>query len=120
MVRVQLACSGRGENGLSEYKGSASLNGAVLFDRIDLRVGAQIVQVFLGELSGVTVDDFELVNNVAWGGRDVGLGGRDVGLGGADMGSERYIVLEGNDIPARDRFLGFGNSKKGGHWERVR
>ena len=89
------------------------MNGAVLFDRIDVRVGAQSVQVFLGELSGVTVDDVELVDDVAW-------GGFNTGLGGADMGSERDIVLEGNDIPARDRFFGFGNSKKGGHWERVR
>ena len=88
------------------------MNGAIFFDRIDLRVGAQIVQVFRRELSGVTVDDIELVSDVAW-------GGRDAGLGGANVGSERHILLEGNDVPARDGFLGFGNNKKGGHWERV-
>ena len=52
---------------------------AVLFDRIDLRVGTQIVQVTLEELSGVTVDGAEFVGDVACGGRDAGLGRANVG-----------------------------------------
>ena len=98
-------------NGLSDH--GAGLNYAVLFDRSNLRVGAQIVQVILGELSGVTVDDVELVSDVAW-------GGRDAGLGGANVGSEGHILLEGDDVPAGGGFLGFGNGKEGGHCGEVR
>ena len=91
----------------------AGLAGAILFDRIDLRVGAQFVQVILAEISGVTVDQAEVVGDVAW-------GGRDTGFDRANVGSKRHILLEGDDILARDSFLGFGNSEKGGHWRKVR
>ena len=83
---------GRG-NGLSNQ--AAGLDDAVLFDRMDIRVAAQIVQVILGELSGVAVDDFVLVDDVTW-------GGRDAGLCGANVGSEGHILFEGDDIPAGD------------------
>jgi len=77
----------------------------VLFDRIDLRVGAQIVQIAVGELSGVTVDGAKLVGDIHW--------------GGANVGSERHLRFEGNDIPAGDGLFGFRNSEKGGHRGRV-
>jgi len=101
-----------GGYGLGDHSVEAGLNGAVFLDRFDLGVSAQIVQVLLGELSSITVDDVEPVSDVAWGGRDAGLG-RD------NVGSERHILLEGNNIPSRDGFLGFGNGKKGGHCGRV-
>ena len=103
---------GRVGDELSDHSVNAGLNGAVLFDRVDLRIGAQIIQVILGEFSGVSVDDVELVGDVA-------RGGRDAGLGGANVGSKRHTLLECNNILARDSFLGFGNSKKGGHWRKV-
>jgi len=84
----------------------------VLFDRIDIRVGTQVVQVVVSEISGVTVDEVELMSDVA-------CGGRDVGLGGADVGSKRHLIFEGNDIPARDGFFSLRNSEKGGHLEKV-
>ena len=76
-------------------------------------MGAQIVQVFLGEFSGITVDEAELVGDVAW-------GGLDDGLGGTDVGSKRHTLLEGDDVPARDSFLGFRNGESGGHCRKVR
>ena len=89
------------------------MNGAVLFDRSDLRVGAQIVQVILGELSGVTIDETVLVGDVA-------RGGRDFALDGANVGGEGSLPLEGDDVPSSDRFFGFRNGEKGGHWGKVR
>ena len=105
MVRV----SGK-ENRLGGLIAEPSVT--VLFDRSDLRVGTQIVQVVVGELSGITVDEVVLVGDIA-------CAGRDGGLGGADVGSKRHAVLEGNDIPAGDGVFSFRNSEKGGHWEKV-
>ena len=96
MVRV----SGR-DNGLSDIL--ADLNDTVLFDRSDIRVGTQIVQVIVGELSSVTVDEAVLVSDTA-------CGGRDGGLDGANVGSKRHVILEGNDIPARDGVFSLRNS----------
>jgi len=104
-----LGVSGR-EDGLSDLL--ADLENAVLFDRSDIWVGKQVVQVLVGELSGVTVDKVEFV-------RDIACAGRDAGLGGAKVGSERHVVLEGNDIPARDGFFSLRNGEKGGHWGSV-
>ena len=73
----------------------------VLFNRIDIRMGAQIVQVILGELPGVTVDEVEHMG--------------DIVCAGANVRSERHLRLEGNDVPAGDGFFGFINSEKGGH-----
>jgi len=58
----------------------------VLFDQIDFRVGAQRVQVMVGEDSGVAVDDAELMGDVA-------IGGREAAPHGADMGGERNPPL---------------------------
>ena len=96
------------KNGLSEL--IADSKDTVLFDRSDVRVGTQIVQVIVRELSGVTVDEAELVGDIA-------CGGRDAGLGGADVGGERHLVLEGDDVPARDGVFSLRNSEKGGHRE---
>ena len=85
---------------------------AVLFDRSDIRVGTQIVQVVVGELSDVTVDEVELVGDIA-------CAGCDAGLGGANMGSKRHVILEGNDIPARNGVFDMRNGEKGGHLEKV-
>ena len=98
------------ENGLSDR--IANLKDTVLFDRSDIRVGTQVVQVIVRELSGVTVDEAELVGDVA-------RGGRDAGLGGADVGSKRHLILEGDEIPARDGFFSFRNCEKGGHLEKL-
>ena len=86
----------------------AGFGDTVLFDRSDLRVGAQMLQVIVREFPGVTVDEFVLVGDIAWGGLDFGFGGVDVGL-------ERRLLLEGNDVPSWDGFFGFGNGEKGGH-----
>ena len=75
-------------------------------------MGAQIVQVIVSELSGITIDEVELVGNIA-------CGGCDAGLGGADVGSKRHVVLEGNDIPARDGVFSLRNSERGGHLEKI-
>ena len=75
-------------------------------------MGAQIVQVILGELSGVAVDETELVGDVA-------CGGRDFGLGGANVGSERRLPLEGNDVPAGDGVFSLRNSEEGSHRGKV-
>ena len=99
-----------GEDALSNHP--AGLNDAVLFDRIDLLVGAQRHQLIPGELSGVTVDEVELMNDIAW-------GGCNFALGRANVGSERHPLLEGNDVTARDGFSGFSYSEKGGHWGTV-
>ena len=84
----------------------------VLFDRSDLRVGTQIVQVIVGELSGVTVDEAVLVSDIA-------CAGCDGSLSGADVVSKRHVVLEGNNVTARDGVFSFGNSEEGGHWEKI-
>ena len=101
--------SGR-EDGLSDL--IANLKDAVLFDRSDLWVGTQIVQVIVGEFSGVAVDEIVLVGDIA-------CGSRNAGLDGAKMGSKRHVVLEGDDIPARDGFFSLRDGEKGGHRERV-
>ena len=75
-------------------------------------MGAQIVQVLVGEFSGITVDEVELVGDVA-------CGGRDAGLGGADVGSKRHAILEGNDITARDSVFSLRNSERGSHLEKI-
>ena len=72
-------------------------------------MGAQIVQVIVGELSGVTVDEAVLVGDIAW-------GGLDFGLGGANVGRKRHLLFEGDDISSGDGLFGFRNGKKGGHW----
>ena len=87
-------------------------NGAILFDRSDFRVGTQIVQIIVGELSGVTIDEFVLVDDVAW-------GGRDFDFGGVDVGSERHPLLEGDDVTARDGAFSLRNSEEGCHWGKV-
>ena len=88
-VKNRLACPGsRRGDGLCH---TAGVIGTVLFDRIDIRVGAQIIQGFVGELSGVTVDEAELVGDIA--------------RGGANVGSERHPRLEGNDVSAGDGFF---------------
>jgi len=108
-VRIRKVCSGKwGGNGLSNH--SAGFDDAVLFDRSDFRVGKQVFQVIVGEISGVTVDDVELVGDVA-------VGGRDAGLGGANVGSKGHVLLEGDDVSAGDRVLGLVNSEDGGHCE---
>ena len=75
-------------------------------------MGAQIVQVIVGELSSITVDEVELVGDIA-------CGGRDGGLGGTDVGSKRHAVLEGDDIAARDRVFSLRNSERGRHLEKI-
>jgi len=72
-------------------------------------VGAQIVQVFLGEIASIAVDEAELMGDVTW-------GGRDFVLGGANVGGERYLPLEGNDVPAGDGIFSFGNGEEGSHF----
>ena len=88
------------------------MNDTVLFDRSDIWVCTQVVQVLVGELSSVTVDEVELVGDIA-------CSGRDAGLDRANVGSEGHLILEGNDIPARDGFFSLRNSEKGGHLEKV-
>jgi len=97
-----LGISGK-EDGLSDLL--ADLKDTVLFDRSDIRVGTQIVQVLVGELSGVAVDEAELVGDIA-------CSGRDAGLNRANVGSKGHLILEGNDIPARDGFFSLRNSEK--------
>jgi len=75
-------------------------------------MGTEVVQVVVGEVSCVTVDELELVSDIA-------VAGRDAGLGGANVGSKRHVLPEGNDVPARGGFFGFGNGEKGGHLEEV-
>jgi len=98
------------ENRLSSLAAEPTVT--VLFDRSDIRVGTQVVQVVVGELSGVTVDEVELVNDIA-------VAGRDGGLGRANVGSERHVLLKGNNIPSGNGVFGFRNSEKGGHLEEI-
>jgi len=98
------------ENRLSSLVAEPTVT--VLFDRGDIRVGTQVVQVVVSELSSVTVDEVELVSDIA-------VAGRNGGLGGANVGSKRHVLLEGNDIPAGNGVFGFRNSEKGGHLEEV-
>ena len=79
---------------------------AILFDRIDIRVGTQLAQVFGGEISGVTADEVVLMGNIA-------LTGREAVLGGGKMGSKRHSPLEENDVSARDGVGNAGNSDGG-------
>jgi len=75
------------------------------------------------ELSGVTVDEVELVGDIA-------RGGLDAALDGAGVGSESDALLDGNDVPARDGLpsggdgdeLGFGRhqGRAVGWWGRTR
>ena len=94
------------KNGLSDR--TADLKDTVLFDRRDVRIGTQIVQVIVRELSGVPVDEAVFV-------RDVARGGRDAGLDRANVGSKRHALLEGDDVLARDRIFGLRDCEKGGH-----
>ena len=87
--------------------GGEGVGDTVLFDRSDIRVGTQLVQVIDGELSGITVDDVELVCDLAW-------GGHDLALDGVDVGSTRGTLLEGDDVPAGDGIRNLRNGEEGG------
>ena len=93
-----------GGDGLSLIEGGVSHT--VLFDRSYIRVGTQIVQVVDRELSGITVDEVELMSDLAW-------GGPDVALDGVDVDSKGHATLEGNDVPARDAIPNLRNGEKG-------
>ena len=78
----------------------AGARDTILFDRIDIRVGTQLAQVFGSELSGVTADEVVLMGDIA-------STGRDAALGRGEMGSKGHPSLEENDVPAGD---GVGNA----------
>ena len=83
------------------------MRNTVLFDRCDIRMGTQLVQVVGRKFSSIPVDDAELVGNRAW-------GGYNVALDGAKVGSTRDTLLESDDIPAGCGIRNLRNSEKGG------
>lgn len=79
----------------------------VFFNPSDIRVGTQLVQVISGEFSSVTVDDVELIGNLAWGRRELVSDRTDVGGTGSTL-------LEGDNISAGDGIRNLRNSEEGG------
>jgi hypothetical protein len=86
-----------------------SMRNTILFDRCDIRVGTQLVQIIGRKLSSIPVDDVELVGNRA-------RGRCDLALNGAKVGSTRGTLLESDDVPAGGSIRNLRNSEKGrGH-----